>query len=95
MAEKAKDFKIIGIDNGFCRVEYSAVNPQGQKVYYCLQDEGVGYGGVICYRCSRDGEPSHQVRYVKDRFEVPTGDSSIEVTVREYLLAGEAEDGGV
>jgi hypothetical protein len=82
-----KDFKIHSIDNGFCRVNYKIKNADGKTVFYCLQDEGKTYGGVICYRCAdSDFEPDYPIKYHKDRFEVPTGNSSIEIIVREYLL---------
>jgi hypothetical protein len=80
-----KTFKIHSIDNGFCRVNYKAVNYKGETIFYCLQDEGKLWGGVICYRCSKDFEPDYQMRYPRDQFEVPTGDSAIEIAVREYL----------
>jgi hypothetical protein len=82
----AKDFNIYCIDNGYCRVNYVAKNPAGQRVYYCLQDEGKNFGGVICYRCSNDDfEPDYPIVYGRDRFEVPTGNSDIEVVIRDYL----------
>lgn len=87
---KDKDFKIHSIDNGFCRVNYTAENSAGQTLIYCLQDEGANYGGVVCYRCSGDFEPNYEIKYGKDRFEVPTGDSDIEKVVREYLTDGKS-----
>jgi hypothetical protein len=81
-----KDFLIHSIDNGFCRVNYKAKNSAGEIVFYCLQDEGQRYGGVACYRCSKDFEPEYPIftfRY--DQFEIPTGDTQIEIAVREYL----------
>ena len=83
MAEK--DFKIHSIDNGYCRVYYNAINSEGQKLLYCLQDEGDNYGGVICYRCSKDGEPDYPMKYGKNRFEIPQGNSDIEIVIRKYL----------
>ena len=86
MCKKEKTFKIHSLDNGYCRVNYVARNEEGVKVYYCLQDEGVNYGGVTCYRCGDDDfEPDYQIKYSRDRFEVPVGDSAIEVVVRSYL----------
>jgi len=81
----SKDFKIHSIDNGYCRVNYTAVNSAGQKIYYCLQDEGTNYGGILCYRSSSDQEPDYLITYSRDRFEIPTGNSAIEVSVRNYL----------
>ena len=80
-----KTFKIHSIDNVFCRINYTFKNAQGQKLYYCLQDEGKNYGGVICYRSSVDLEPCYKVMAKLSDFEIPTGDSEIEVVVREYL----------
>lgn len=80
---------IHSIDNGFCRVMYSAKNEDNQTVYYCLQDEGENYGGVILYRCTQDGEPDYPCRFDSgagwDIFEVPQGDSDIEKVVRNFL----------
>jgi hypothetical protein len=82
----AKDFIIHHIDNGYCRVNYVAKNAANQKIYYCLQDEGTNYGGVVCYRCAdSDFEPDYPITYGRDRFEVPIGDSDIEVVIRKYL----------
>lgn len=83
--EEKKDFTIYSIDNGFCRINYKAKNSNNQTVYYCLQDEGKAFGGVVCYRCSKDFEPNYPIRYAKSRFEIPSGDSDIEKVVREYL----------
>ncbi len=85
---KEKTFKIHSIDNGFCRVNYTAINADGKTIYYCLQDEGTNYGGVICYRCSGDFEPSYEMKYNCNRFEIPMGNSHIEITVRNYLTKG-------
>ena len=81
----AKDFNIYCIDNGYCRVNYVATNEAGQRIYYCLQDEGKRFGGVICYRSTADEEPNYPIAYGRDRFEVPTGNSDIEIVVRDYL----------
>jgi hypothetical protein len=86
MSVTKKDFKIHSIDNGFCRVNYMAKNAAGQTVFYCLQDEGKEWGGVICYRCTSDDfEPDYEICYSKDRFEIPAGDTAIEIAVRKYL----------
>jgi len=85
-----KDFKIVEIDHGFCRIVYVALNEDGKKVYYCLQDEGENCGGVVCYRtCGPDHEPSYPIVYARNRFEVPTGNSLIETAVRDYLAVKE------
>lgn len=83
-----KDFQIHSIDNGFCRVNYTGKNRGDGTRFYCLQDEGVNHGGVILYRSSSDWEPSYPVTlhpHLRSRFEIPTGDSAIEIAVREYL----------
>ena len=82
MTKSDKDFKIHHIDTGFCRVNYKAINSDGQTIFYCLQDEG---DEVVCYRSSKDFEPDYQINYEKHRFEVPTGNTDIEITVRKYL----------
>lgn len=42
-------------DNGFCRVYYRTKG----RLLYCWQEESAGR--FVYYRCSRDGEPSHEV----------------------------------
>ena len=85
-----KDFKIHSIDNGMCRVNYITRNSKNELVYYCLQDEcSWKHLDVNCYRCSSDFEPSYTVKHDKNRFEVPTGDSKIEKTIREFLTGEE------
>jgi hypothetical protein len=53
------DFKLSNYqETGFCRINFEAVNGQGQKVYYCLQDDY----GIQLYRQTDDyREPSHVV----------------------------------
>ncbi len=81
-----KTFKIKYLDNGYCRIVYEAVNADNQKIYYCLQDEGDNCGGVVCYRMSGvDGEPDYERKYHRNKFEIPIGDSDIEIIVRKYL----------
>lgn len=46
--------KLDGVDYGMCRVYYSR-----NKLLYCFQEE---FPGIFhFYRCSQDGEPSHQL----------------------------------
>jgi len=85
ITEESKNFKIHHIDNGFCRIVYKAKNSKNQIIYYCLQDEGVYHGGVLCYRTSTDFEPDYRIDFPKNMFEIPMGDSEIEKVVREYL----------
>ena len=80
-------FKIVCIDEGFCRVVYSHINSQNQKVYYCIQDDG-RYSGVNVYRCSQapDPEPDYKV-LIPDptEWEMPTGEGGISAMVRKFL----------
>jgi hypothetical protein len=83
-----KTFKIHSIDNGFCRVNYKGKTRVEGTRCYCLQDEGKNYGGVILYRCSRDWEPNYPITLhpqLRKQFEVPAGDTQIEIAVREFL----------
>lgn len=87
MKKPEKRMKIRSIDNGFCRVNYIALNDEGQKGYFCIQDEGQGI--FITYRCSYDNEPMYEVYGRKSAFEVPRGDTRIERDVRKYLQLGD------
>lgn len=50
--------KFLHEDNGFCRVMFVR-EVEGHKYLYCWQLDGPGF---TFYRCSGDGEPSHEVR---------------------------------
>lgn len=79
--------KIHSIDNGFCRVNYVKKNNQNQLIHCCIQDDGRG-GGVNVYRQTKDGEPQNKIIPVRyDIFQIPTGDSAIEIIVRDFLEA--------
>lgn len=57
--------KLHSEDLGFCRVYYQLQKEGGGGAFYCLQDEGKNYGGVMFYRCTGDSdymEPSHEVK---------------------------------
>jgi len=45
--------------------------------------------GVILYRCTPDGEPDYPCEFqgenIWSMFEVPSGDTEIEVAVRAFL----------
>lgn len=73
---KTIELKIEDVEIGFCRVTYFHKTDTGQKLYYCLQDEGDGHGGVRLYRSSWDYEPISEIRFkpeYKVTFErVPT-----------------------
>jgi len=77
-----KSIRIHFIDHGFCRINYIAISPAKVKMYYCLQEEAYG---VVCYRCSKDFEPDYPTTCPEELFEIPTGDSLIERTIRTYL----------
>lgn len=62
-------------DNGNCRVYY-----KDGTLLYCWQNEG--QQGWKFYRCSRDGEPSHEVTH-HDRTPHPPG---IEAIGRELII---------
>ena len=71
-----KKFKIYAVDTGFCRVDYVVENPEGERVFYCLQDEGEKFGGVKFYRSTRELEPAYEVMLKAgekrvDNFELP------------------------
>ncbi len=81
-----KPFKIAKIDNGFCRITYKTKNDNNETIYYGLQEDFKDVVNV--YRCSKDGEPSHQVKLKKpasELFERPLGDEQIEIAVRKFL----------
>jgi hypothetical protein len=84
-------FRIVDIDQGFCRVLYEARNSNDEKVYYCIQQEGQGMGCVF-YRCSGSPwfEPSHPVK-IRDgaciSIEAPHGDSELERAVYNHIHA--------
>ena len=51
-------FKFHSEDTGNCRVYY-----RGDKHLYCIQNDGAwGKDKFVFYSCSRDGEPSHELR---------------------------------
>lgn len=85
MSEKI--LKITDVDNGFCRVNYVARNDDNQKVYYCIQNDGPP-DGLNLYRCTDQPwrEPSHIKKCTDwNIFEIPTGDSAIEIEIRDFL----------
>lgn len=62
--------KIVDIDDGFCRITFKAQSESGASVYYCLQDEGERYGGVILYRSTSEYEPEYAVKNFKNGFDI-------------------------
>lgn len=82
---KEYHLKIDGVEPGYCRIYYLL----NGRISYCFQDEGPGYGGVILYSCERQGEPDHPVQIKEGAvliFELPKGNTEIEVTVREEII---------
>ncbi|RPI51860.1 MAG: hypothetical protein EHM49_06550 [Deltaproteobacteria bacterium] len=84
-------FKIHYIDEGFCRIVYQYINSIGQRIYYCLQDDGTfGRRDVHAYRCTPAPwfEPERQVKVETEDFyqwERPWGEDGIGKVVREFL----------
>lgn len=48
-------------NTGHCQINYWTRNEAGQKIFYCLQDQGDKYGGVRLMRATVEYEPSHEV----------------------------------
>ncbi len=78
------NMKIHTIDNGFCRINYKWRAESGEWYYFCLQDEGNGQ--VIAYSSTSEEEPCSPIKTEKVDFEIPTGNSTIEIIIREWLL---------
>lgn len=72
---------------GHCQITYTTRNEAGQKLVYCLQDNGDKFGGVRLMRCSQDGEPSHEVEFTSHIavFERPPRESRLEVKVNAWI----------
>lgn len=58
---------------GHCQLTYTSRNDLGQKLIYCLQDQGKNFGGIRLMRCTKDGEPCNEVKFteVQAYFEKP------------------------
>ena len=72
---------------GHCQITYISKNDDGQKIVHCLQE----YDGIRFMRCSQDGEPSHEIiindfSEVQFKFELPPGDSRLEVLCRDWIF---------
>lgn len=67
---------------GHCQLNYVAKNDLGQKIQYCLQDNGEKFGGIRLMRCTQDFEPNYEVTKFKEGilpvFELPELDGSNE-----------------
>lgn len=56
---KQHDYRYVGEEPGFCRTLFK--DRTGRV--YCLQDDGShGRRAVKFYACSRDGEPSYELK---------------------------------
>jgi len=82
-------FKIYYVEEGFCRIVYQYINSIGERVYYCLQDDGAfGRRDVHAYRCTAPPwlEPDYRVLPGDySEWERPLEDSGIGKIVREFL----------
>lgn len=83
------------IDNGYCRVYYRNKGREGDNRLFCLQEccneEAAQAAGVDWFEllvCTEEGEPEYTIRFAENVKEIsqPTGDSSIEVSVRRFLV---------
>lgn len=60
---------------GHCQLTYTAKNPEGQRLTYCLQDRGERWEPrVALFRCTQDGEPMYETSFKRFRaqFERPS-----------------------
>jgi hypothetical protein len=81
--EQMKKLVIEFIDSGYCRIVYRV---EGTDFFYCLQDEGENYGGVILYKCTSDHEPMYQARLLSPtQIEIPKGDCFMSLVVSKFI----------
>lgn len=73
--------KFVRIDNDNCRVYYKS----GSGLVYCFQEDRPGV--FTLYLCSRDGEPSHEMKLPDDVEGLPADDSSTAVSFRLWRVA--------
>ena len=83
-------FKIYRINEGFCSITYITRNPNNEKIYYCLQDNGCEQPRIELYRCTKKLEPDYKVTLkigtkAKELFEIPKGDSNIEKSCKKWI----------
>jgi hypothetical protein len=87
---KARPHRLMihSVDNGFCKVNYTMRNGKN-TLYYCLMEGSYGeFKVVTCYRCCKLFEPSYPVKTtlpLAELFELPIGDSAIEIAVRKHI----------
>ena len=84
------DLKYEYSDNGYCRVVFSAINSEGEKFKYCLQNEAPNGIAFVLYSCTSDDEPSYPIDLAHvDSLEIIKGGSDID----EELVLFAAEKG--
>jgi hypothetical protein len=86
-----KKLKVFSVDTGFCRVNYVRENPDGQKVYYCIQEEMDGV--FVAYRSSSLPwlEPDYMIHAnlaLNEIFENPEGTTQLEIDISAWLSLG-------
>jgi len=81
-----KPFKIVDVNQGHCQITYATRNPNNQRIFYCLQDNGKNFGGIRFMRCTQEGEPQNAATlHDKSLLEIPAGDSKLEELCREWI----------
>lgn len=68
--------------NGNACVYYTAKNKNFQKIRYCAQENG--WMDFTFYRCSMDGEPSHEC-IPKGPPELSPGFTSTDIAVNDFI----------
>lgn len=72
---KTVEMKLLKHQNhiGHCQLTYTSKNDLGQRLVYCLQDQGENFGGIRLLRCTQECEPCHEVKFTEVRavFEKP------------------------
>lgn len=84
-------FKIVEIDQGFCKIVYEVETSSGVKVNYCLLDQAKDCP-VELHFCSGSPwyEPDFQTKLKKDikvKFEMPQGNTELETKVKQWIIA--------
>lgn len=80
-------FKILSIDQGFCRINYVTKNHDNQKIYYCLTYDFSN--NIELCRSTPDLEPYHPVKIKEGKaaelFELPTGKTQLELDCINWI----------
>jgi hypothetical protein len=81
--------KFHSVNSGHCQVNYTATNPLGEKVYYCIQEnDSCGELTYIILRTCKNFEPSniaHSRIPLDQIFELPVGDNPLAIRVRNFI----------